>query len=33
MIEPLMIAVLGAIIGAMIIALYMPIFSIFALIE
>ena len=33
LIEPLMIAVLGAIIGGMIIALYMPIFSIFALIE
>ncbi len=33
LIEPLMIAVLGTIIGGMIIALYMPIFSIFNLIE
>ncbi|WP_199424069.1 type II secretion system F family protein [Actinotalea solisilvae] len=33
LIEPLMIAVLGSIVGAMIIALYMPIFSIFTLIE
>lgn len=33
LIEPLMIAVLGGIIGTMIIALYMPIFSIFELIE
>lgn len=33
LIEPLMIAVLGAIVGGMIIALYMPIFSIFELIE
>ena len=32
-IEPLMIAVLGAIIGGMIIALYMPIFSVFNLIS
>jgi type IV pilus assembly protein PilC len=32
-IEPLMIAVLGSIIGAMIIALYMPIFSVFKLIN
>jgi type IV pilus assembly protein PilC len=32
-IEPLMIAVLGSIIGAMIIALYMPIFSVFNLIK
>jgi type IV pilus assembly protein PilC len=31
-IEPLMIAVLGSVIGAMIIALYMPIFSVFTLI-
>lgn len=33
LIEPLMIAVLGTIVGGMIIALYMPIFSIFDLIE
>ena len=33
LIEPLMIAVLGVIVGAMIIALYMPMFSIFNLIE
>ncbi len=33
LIEPLMIAVLGAIIGSMIIALYMPIFKIFDLIK
>lgn len=33
LIEPLMIVVLGSIIGGMIIALYMPIFSIFELIE
>jgi len=33
LIEPLMIAVLGGIIGAMIIALYMPIFGVFELIE
>lgn len=33
LIEPLMIAVLGTIVGGMIIALYMPIFSIFELIE
>jgi type IV pilus assembly protein PilC len=33
LIEPLMIAVLGAIVGSMIIALYLPIFSIFELIE
>lgn len=32
LIEPLMIAILGTIIGAMIIALYMPIFSIFELV-
>jgi type IV pilus assembly protein PilC len=32
-IEPLMIAVLGSVIGAMIIALYMPIFSVFNLIK
>lgn len=33
LIEPLMIVVIGAIIGGMVIALYMPIFSIFNLIE
>ena len=33
LIEPLMIAFLGAIIGSMIIALYMPIFKIFDLIK
>lgn len=33
LIEPLMIAVLGSIVGGMIIALYMPIFSIFELIQ
>jgi type IV pilus assembly protein PilC len=32
-IEPLMIAVLGSIVGAMIVALYMPIFSVFDLIK
>jgi type IV pilus assembly protein PilC len=32
-IEPLMIAVLGSIIGAMIVALYMPIFSVFDLVQ
>jgi len=32
-IEPLMIAVLGGIVGFMVIALYMPIFSIFDLIQ
>ena len=32
LIEPLMIVVIGAIIGGMIIAMYMPIFSIFELI-
>ena len=32
-IEPIMIAFLGGIVGAMIVALYMPIFSIFELIE
>ncbi|GAB3281706.1 type II secretion system F family protein [Kineosporia babensis] len=32
-IEPLMIAVLGSLIGAMIVALYMPIFSVFNLIQ
>ena len=32
LIEPLMIAVLGAVIGSMIVALYMPIFTIFNLI-
>lgn len=33
LIEPLMIAVLGSIVGAMIVALYMPIFSVFDLIK
>jgi len=33
LIEPLMIVVIGAIIGAMVIAMYMPIFSIFNLIS
>lgn len=33
LIEPLMIAVLGGVIGSMVIALYMPIFSVFDLIE
>ena len=33
LIEPLMIAFLGAIVGSMIIALYMPIFKIFDLIN
>jgi type IV pilus assembly protein PilC len=33
LIEPLMIAVLGSVVGAMIIALYMPIFSVFDLIQ
>jgi type IV pilus assembly protein PilC len=33
LIEPLMIAVVGAMVGAMIIALYMPIFKIFDLIK
>jgi type IV pilus assembly protein PilC len=33
LIEPLMIAFLGAIVGGMIVALYMPIFAVFALIE
>lgn len=33
LIEPLMIAILGAVVGSMIIALYMPIFGIFDLIE
>jgi type IV pilus assembly protein PilC len=33
LIEPLMIAVLGGIIGSMIIALYMPIFKVFDLIK
>ena len=33
LIEPLMIAVLGAVVGGMIIALYMPIFNIFSLIK
>jgi type IV pilus assembly protein PilC len=33
LIEPLMIAVLGGIIGSMIIALYMPIFGLFNLIK
>ncbi len=32
LIEPLMIAVLGSLIGAMIIALYMPIFKVFDLV-
>ncbi|MBB2921852.1 type II secretion system F family protein [Cellulomonas cellasea] len=33
LIEPLMIAILGVIVGGMIVALYMPIFSIFSLVE
>lgn len=33
LIEPIMIVVIGAIIGSMVIAMYMPIFGIFALIE
>lgn len=33
LIEPLMIAVLGGVVGAMIIALYMPVFSVFDLIQ
>jgi type IV pilus assembly protein PilC len=33
LIEPLMIAVLGAIVGSMIVALYMPIFGVFNLIN
>jgi type IV pilus assembly protein PilC len=33
LIEPIMIAVLGGIVGSMIIALYMPMFSIFDLIK
>ncbi len=33
LIEPLMIAFLGAVVGSMIIALYMPIFKIFDLIK
>jgi type IV pilus assembly protein PilC len=33
LIEPLMIAFLGAIVGSMIVALYMPIFKIFDLIK
>jgi type IV pilus assembly protein PilC len=33
MIEPVMIAVLGAIVGSMIVALYMPMFKIFDLIK
>ena len=33
LIEPLMIAILGVIVGGMIVALYMPIFSIFTLVE
>jgi type IV pilus assembly protein PilC len=33
LIEPLMIAVLGGIIGSMIVALYMPIFGVFDLIK
>ena len=33
LIEPLMIAFLGGIVGAMIIAMYMPIFAVFDLIE
>ena len=32
LIEPLMIAILGTLIGGMIVALYMPIFSIFELV-
>jgi type IV pilus assembly protein PilC len=33
MLEPLMIAVLGGIVGSMVVALYMPMFKIFELIE
>ena len=33
LIEPLMIAVMGVVIGGMIIALYMPIFKVFDLIQ
>jgi type IV pilus assembly protein PilC len=33
LIEPIMIAVLGGIVGSMIIALYMPIFKVFDLIQ
>ena len=33
LIEPLMIAVLGGLVGSMIVALYMPIFKIFDLIK
>jgi type IV pilus assembly protein PilC len=33
LIEPLMIAVLGGVIGSMIVALYMPIFKVFDLIK
>jgi type IV pilus assembly protein PilC len=33
MLEPLMIGVLGGIVGSMVIALYMPMFKIFELIE
>jgi type IV pilus assembly protein PilC len=33
LIEPLMIAFLGVVVGSMIIALYLPIFSVFDLIE
>ena len=33
LIEPLMIVVIGAIVGGMVIAMYMPIFGVFALIE
>jgi type IV pilus assembly protein PilC len=33
LIEPVMIAILGGIVGAMVIALYMPMFSIFDLIQ
>jgi type IV pilus assembly protein PilC len=33
LIEPLMIAIVGGVVGAMIIALYMPIFKVFELIN
>ena len=33
LLEPLMIAVLGAVVGGMVIALYMPMFKIFELIQ
>jgi type IV pilus assembly protein PilC len=33
MLEPLMIGVLGGIVGSMVIALYLPVFSIFELIQ